>query len=267
MNSQRPARQIGLTGGIAWGNRRWRRVCGRGAGMLIDTDQIAHQVLVTGTETWKIVVDAFGPSILQRDQSIDRKVLNRLVFADPQQRAKLNEITHPAIRSVWQREREERARTHPTQSLAVMIPLLFECALEPAFSAVWCVGATRRAQINRMTARGLSPNRRPNSASPATWPVAEKMARAARRLLGRGNAGDVAVVNLITSALHENRRNQGNRQFSPWSPTTKPRGMEGLPADEPDLPPAGAPVEGAATQRRGAATPSRFGRPEPARAG
>ena len=133
--------QIGLTGGIACGKSTLAEGL-RGRGWhVIDTDAIAHQVLATGTETWKIVVDAFGPSILQPDQSIDRKVLGRLVFADPLLRAKLNEITHPAIRSVWQREREERARTHPTHSLAVMIPLLFECELEQMFSAVWSVGA------------------------------------------------------------------------------------------------------------------------------
>jgi transcription termination factor Rho len=36
-----------------------------------------------------------------------------------------------------------------------------------------------------------------------------------------------------------NRRNQGNRKFHRGGPR-KPRGLEGLPADEPDLPPPGA---------------------------
>src|SRR5277367_3745929 len=42
-----------------------------------------------------------------------------------------------------------------------------------------------------------------------------------------------------------NRRNQGNRNFRRGPRSNKPRGMEGLPADEPDLPPPGAPAEGA----------------------
>jgi dephospho-CoA kinase len=176
---------IGLTGGIACGKSTLAAGLRARGWHVIDTDAIAHQVLAAGTETWKIVVDAFGPSILQPDQSIDRKVLGRLVFADPQQRAKLNEITHPAIRSVWQHEREERARTHPTQSLAVMIPLLFECALEQAFPAVWCVGASRRTQVSRLRARGLSgaeAEQRLNS----QMPVADKMARAHVAFWGEG---------------------------------------------------------------------------------
>jgi len=179
------ALQIGLTGGIACGKSTLAEGLRARGWFVIDTDAIAHRLLAPGQETWKIVVDAFGPSVLQPDQSIDRKVLGRLVFADPQQRAKLNEITHPAIRSVWQYERDERARTHPTQPLAVMIPLLYECALEPAFNAVWCVGASRRVQVRRMRARGLSEEEATQRFN-SQMPVADKMARAHVVFWGEG---------------------------------------------------------------------------------
>ena len=176
---------IALTGGIACGKSTLAEGLRARGWHIIDTDRIAHDVLLSGSETWKNVVDAFGSSILQPDQSIDRKVLGRLVFADPLLRAKLNEITHPAIRSVWQREREERARTHPTHPLAVMIPLLFECELEKLFSAVWCVGASRAAQLHRLEARGLSPVEAAQRVA-SQMPVAEKMARATISFWGEG---------------------------------------------------------------------------------
>ncbi len=179
------ALQIGLTGGIACGKSTLAGGLRARGWHVIDTDAIAHRLLAPGQETWKKVVDAFGHSILQRDQSIDRKVLGQLVFADPQLRAKLNGITHPAIRSVWQREREERARTHPTHSLAVMIPLLFECELEQMFSAVWCVGASRLTQVNRLKARGLSEAEAAQRLA-SQMPVAEKMARAQLVFWGEG---------------------------------------------------------------------------------
>jgi dephospho-CoA kinase len=111
--------------------------------------------------------------------------LGNLVFADPLLRAKLNEITHPAIRSVWQREREERARTHPTYPLAVMIPLLFECELEKLFSAVWCVGASRAMQLRRLAARGLSDSQAAARID-SQMPVADKMARSHAAFWGEG---------------------------------------------------------------------------------
>jgi len=186
------ALSIALTGGIACGKSTLAEGLRVRGWHVIDTDVIARDVLVVGTETWKNVVDAFGSSILQPDQSIDRKVLGRLVFADPLLRAKLNEITHPAIRSVWQREREERARTHPTHSLAVMIPLLFECELEQMFSAVWCVGASRVTQLNRLKARGLSETEAAQRVA-SQMPVAEKMARSTIAFLGEGTPANLLL--------------------------------------------------------------------------
>jgi len=91
---------IALTGGIACGKSTLAEGLRARGWHVIDTDRIAHGVLQAGNETWKNVVDAFGLSTLQPDQSIDRKVLGRLVFADPLLRVKLNEITHAGILSV-----------------------------------------------------------------------------------------------------------------------------------------------------------------------
>jgi dephospho-CoA kinase len=176
---------IALTGGIACGKSTLAGGLRARGWHVIDTDQIAREVVAPGGAVWKNVVDAFGLSILQPDKSIDRKVLGRLVFANPSLRAKLNEITHPAIRSVWQQEFEERTRTHPTQSLAVMIPLLFECELEKTFSAVWCVGASRAVQLQRLVARGLTANEAEQRLA-SQMPVVEKIARSTLAFWGEG---------------------------------------------------------------------------------
>jgi dephospho-CoA kinase len=177
---------IALTGGIACGKSTLANELVARGGYVIDTDRIAHDLMRPGAANWKNVIDAFGPSILQPDKSIDRKVLGRLVFADPLLRANLNEITHPAIRSAWQRELEERTRTQPSQFLVVMIPLLFECKLESLFRAVWCVGASRVVQMNRLQARGLSAEEAGQRLA-SQMPVPEKMARATVAFWGEGS--------------------------------------------------------------------------------
>lgn len=177
--------EIALTGGIACGKSTLAEALRARGWHVIDTDQIAHDILEQDREVWKKLVDAFGSSILRSDQSIDRKVLGRLVFADPALRAKLNEITHPAIRSVWQRELEERIRTHPTEALAVMIPLLFECELERLFSVIWCVGASRATQLCRLAGRGLT-SEEAGQRLASQMPVMEKMARATVAFWGEG---------------------------------------------------------------------------------
>jgi dephospho-CoA kinase len=169
--------EIALTGGIACGKSTVAEML-RGRGWhVIDTDVIARRILEPGQVAYKNVVDAFGETILSADKSIDRKVLGRLVFADPALRARLNELTHPVIRSAWQHEREERGRTHPTHHLAVMIPLLYECELQAHFRAVWCVGASRATQLRRLVDRGHTAAEAQQRIA-SQMPVAEKMARA-----------------------------------------------------------------------------------------
>ena len=66
-----------------------------------------------------------------------------------------------------------------------MIPLLYECALEQVFSAVWCVGASRRIQMQRMTARGFSEEEAEQRLA-SQMPTAEKMARSHVVFWGEG---------------------------------------------------------------------------------
>ena len=181
----KPGLPIGLTGGVACGKSTLAEGLRARGWHVVDTDRIAHEVMRPGEEAWKKVVDVFGSSVLHSDKSIDRKVLGRLVFADPSLRTKLNEITHPAIRSAWQGEIVNRARTHPSQFLAVMIPLLYECALEMHFRAVWCVGASRATQMDRLRQRGFT-EVEANQRMDSQLPVSEKMARASIAFWGEG---------------------------------------------------------------------------------
>ena len=169
--------EIALTGGIACGKSTVAEMLQARGWHVIDTDVIARRILEPGQAVYKNVVDAFGETILSADKSIDRKVLGRLVFADPALRARLNELTHPVIRSAWQHEREERGRTHPTHHLAVMIPLLYECELQAHFRAVWCVGASRATQLRRLVDRGHTATEAQQRIA-SQMPLADKMARA-----------------------------------------------------------------------------------------
>ncbi len=66
-----------------------------------------------------------------------------------------------------------------------MSPLLFECELEKTFSAVWCVGASRAAQLTRLLARGLT-EAEAGQRLASQMPVAEKMARSTAAFWGEG---------------------------------------------------------------------------------
>ena len=84
-----------------------------------------------------------------------------------------------------------------------MIPLLYECALESAFTAVWCVGASRRVQMRRLRARGFSEGEAVRSRLNSQLPVADKMAKAHVVFWGEGTPASAAGADRTGSFRHE----------------------------------------------------------------
>jgi dephospho-CoA kinase len=89
---------------------------------LIDADRIAREVVQPGGPAYQPLVERFGRRILTPDTTIDRKALASLVFADAEELAALNSITHPAVGSVM----ALRRRSHEGTDHVVLldVPLL-----------------------------------------------------------------------------------------------------------------------------------------------
>ena len=88
---------IGLTGSIGTGKSEAARVLRELGAEVINADEVGHEAYTPHTDSWNAVVDAFGPDILQTDGEIDRRKLGAIVFADPGQWDKLNEIAPKSI--------------------------------------------------------------------------------------------------------------------------------------------------------------------------
>jgi dephospho-CoA kinase len=99
MSAPRKFLLVGLTGGIATGKSTVSNML-RGLGAeIIDADQLARQVVEPGQPAWREIVEEFGRDVLTPDGTLDRKKLGAIVFAHPEQRKRLEAITHPAIRA------------------------------------------------------------------------------------------------------------------------------------------------------------------------
>lgn len=165
---------LGLTGGIACGKSTvCRHLAGKGW-YVIQTDELGRQCLEAGTVGYKKVVDAFGPSILNKDQSVDRSRLGCIVFSDAASREQLNSILHPIIRDLWQGQLKTHLEKHPGVPAVVEIPLLFETRAESSFVRTVSVGCSREQQLQRMRARGWDEEESDRRLR-AQWPLADKM--------------------------------------------------------------------------------------------
>lgn len=93
---------VGLTGGIASGKSTVARMLVEKGALLIDLDELAHEVEAPEGDVWRKIVDHFGEGVLSADRTIDRRKLGAIVFADPSQLRLLNELVHPAVFEAWQ---------------------------------------------------------------------------------------------------------------------------------------------------------------------
>src|SRR5215472_3702810 len=146
--SSRPYR-VGLTGGIASGKSTAAKFFGALGVPIIDTDQLARDVVEPGQPPLERLVERFGGSILTPDGHLDRPALRNIVFSDPKARADLEALTHPAIGAAVQAR--SAAAGGPYQIL--VIPLLVEKNLGSQLDRVLVVDCSEELQIRRLQAR------------------------------------------------------------------------------------------------------------------
>jgi dephospho-CoA kinase len=145
-------RVIGLTGGIASGKSSVARLLEAQGITVIDADRLARDAVLPGTDTLKEIVARFGPGILGSDGFLDRTALAGKVFADPAARKRLEEITHPAIKSLAEKRLSE-LRDAGIPVVVYMAPLLIEAGATDRVDEIWVVYVDRESQLQRLMAR------------------------------------------------------------------------------------------------------------------
>jgi dephospho-CoA kinase len=143
---------------------------------VVDTDDLARQVVEPGQPALAEVLAEFGPKIAGLDGQLRRDKLARCVFADPAARQRLEEILHPRIRALW-RAQVETWRAEGRPLAVVVIPLLFETKAEAEMDATICVACSAATQQQRLRARGWSTEQIQQRLQ-AQWHVETKMERA-----------------------------------------------------------------------------------------
>ena len=167
---------LGLTGGVGMGKSASAQLLRARNVQVVDTDDLARQVVEPGQPALAEIQQAFGADIAGPDGQLRREELARRVFSDPAARKRLEDILHPRIRTLWRAQIEAwRAEGRPLA--VVVIPLLFETSAETELDAIICVACTASTQHQRLLARGWPPNEIEQRLR-AQWPIEVKIARA-----------------------------------------------------------------------------------------
>src|SRR6266852_8139314 len=138
-------RVLGLTGGVGMGKSACAQLLQARGILVVDTDDLAREVVEPGQPGLAEVQHLFGPDVIDAEGRLRRDALARRVFADPQARKQLESMLHPRIRGLWHAQ-VESWETQGHSLAVVAIPLLFETK-ETELDSVICVACSAATQL------------------------------------------------------------------------------------------------------------------------
>lgn len=185
---------IGLTGNIGSGKSTVAQHMEKLGAKVIDADKVAREVVLPGSPALEDIVKSFGSDVLNLDGTLDRKKMGAIVFADPQARIRLNEITHPRIKEAIRKEIEKHkagTASHVRHKVLVIeAPLLIEVGLHHVVDEVWVVKINEHEQIQRLLERDNLTPAEARLRFAAQLPQKEKLKYARRVVDNSGNLSE-----------------------------------------------------------------------------
>ncbi len=144
---------IGLTGGISSGKSTVTKTLMDLGAIIIDSDELAHNIMKPYKPAWKDITKIFGSQILNPDETINRDRLGQIVFNDPDKLQELNQITHWRIAERYKEDLRIIKKENPDAVVVMEIPLLYETHAERICDEVWVVWVDRETQMERLIKR------------------------------------------------------------------------------------------------------------------
>ena len=189
-------RTIGITGGIGSGKTALTDYLAKKGITIVDADLAARVIVEPGRPALKAIFEHFGPELALEDGSLDRAALRSIVFANPEARLWLEQLTHPLI---GQEIQDQLARaTGPYRVLSS--PLLLEGSQAALVDYVVVVDVPETLQVERASARDNNDPEQIKRIMAAQLARSDRVAKADYVI---DNSGDLNELYAQAEALHE----------------------------------------------------------------
>jgi dephospho-CoA kinase len=145
---------IGLTGGIGSGKSAAADEFARLGATVVDTDAIAHELTGPGGAAIPEIKRLFGGAFVDASGAMNRKRMRDLVFADTEEKQRLEALLHPMIRA----ESTRRIASAEGAYVVHVVPLLVESAdFRERVGRVLVVDCPEEFQVARVRLRSGLP--------------------------------------------------------------------------------------------------------------
>lgn len=197
---------VGLTGGIASGKTTVANLFSQLGVPIIDTDQLARDVVEPGTMALQQIQQKFGADILNDHGQLNRRLLREKIFRNQADKQWLERLLHPLIR--------DQVLHKITQLQApyclVVIPLLVENKINYV-DRVLVVDCAQATQLKRAMARDNMQAEQAKAILASQASRAERLAQANDIIHNDDQQQDLAEQ---VQALHSFYLQQGNKNIS-----------------------------------------------------
>ena len=186
---------VGLTGGIGSGKSEISRRFQALGITVIDSDEVARQVVEPSCPALQTIATHFGKNILNINGTLNRAQLRQIIFANAQEKLWLENFLHPIIRE------ETILQLRSAKSIYVILasPLLLETTQHQMVDRVLVIDTDEELQLVRASERDQ------NNREQIAKIMATQMSRTDRRAKADDiiyNHGDLAELDQQVKKLH-----------------------------------------------------------------
>ena len=142
---------LGLTGNIASGKSTiGLMLLEMGADAYVDADRVVHELYLPGQPLVAELAGVFGPQIVDQAGGIDRKILGRIVFGNPTELRRLEQIVHPAVQTALMTSLRQMSDMGPDAVGVLDAVKLVESGYGQLLHSYWLVTCPPAVQLERL---------------------------------------------------------------------------------------------------------------------
>ena len=147
---------LGLTGGISSGKSEASKIFSEFGYTVIETDKIAHEMYLKGTDIYEAVINFFGKNILKKNSEIDRSKLGAIVFYDKKKLSFLQNLIWPEVIKIIE-DKISVSKKNRERIFVIESHLIFESEIKNFMNEIWTIESSEPIQLERLVDyRGLS---------------------------------------------------------------------------------------------------------------
>jgi len=142
-----------LTGGIATGKSVVAEALEELGCYVFNADEQAHILMEPEKEAWEKIVAHFGESILNKNKTISRSKLGKIVFSNEKERKFLNSLIHPLVNQKRKKLINKLKQEKNVQIFISEAALTIEAGFVDYFDKIIIVYCGQEEQIKRLMKR------------------------------------------------------------------------------------------------------------------